>query len=356
MPDPTAPPTGTVTFLFTDIEGSTRLWQDDPEAMRPALVEHDDASRDVIAKRRGFVFKHTGDGLAAAFASAGDAVDAAVDAQARLTGLPFRVRMGLHTGEAELRGGDYFGSTVNRCARLMGVARGGQILCSEATAALVRDRDDLVDLGEHRLRDLSRRERVWQVGDGEFGALTSLDRDVTNLRSFGSTFVGRQEELATVADDVAESRLVTLTGVGGVGKTRLAVQAAADLLPRFADGVWVGELAAAANADDMTQVVALALGVAPRQHMTVTESIVDFLRTRQVRMVLDNACGPCGRCRSRRPVPSRAMRWCCSRNGPGSLILTSRWIPRRQGRWWRSADGWTVSRWPSSWPRAGWRR
>src|SRR4029450_12756642 len=184
------PPTGTVTFLFTDIEGSTRRWQDEPDAMRALLVDHDAILRDVIDKHRGHLFKHTGDGVAAAFASASDAVNAAVEAQARLVdGLP--ARMGLHTGEAERREGDYFGSTLNRCARLMGVAHGGQIVCSESTASLVRDRDDLRDLGEHRLRDLSRAERVWQVGGGEFSALRSLDTARTNLPLQLSSFGGR---------------------------------------------------------------------------------------------------------------------------------------------------------------------
>ena len=146
-----SPPTGTVTFLFTDVEGSTRRWQDEPEAMRALLAEHDVSLRDVIVKHNGVLFKHTGDGVAALFASASDACAAAVDAQSRLVGV-LPVRMGLHTGEAELREGDYFGSTLNRCARLMGVAHGGQIVCGEVTAGLVRDRV--------RRSSLVRRERA----------------------------------------------------------------------------------------------------------------------------------------------------------------------------------------------------
>ncbi len=280
-------PSGTVTFLFSDIEGSTRRWQDEPEAMRALLVEHDTILRDVIVKHHGYLFKHTGDGVAAVFASAADACAAAVDAQARLHGV-LPVRMGLHTGEAELRDGDYFGSTLNRCARLMGVAHGGQVVCSAATVELVRDRDDLTDLGEHRLRDLSRPERVWQVGGGDFSRLRSLDAARTNLPLLGNVFVGRQSEMVEIVGALGESRLVTLTGVGGVGKTRLAVQVAAELLPGFADGVWVCELAAASTGEDMVQVVASALGVVQRQQMTLAGSIVDFLRTRQVLVVLDN--------------------------------------------------------------------
>ncbi len=280
-------PSGTVTFLFSDIEGSTRRWQDEPEAMRAWLVEHDAIWREVIEKHRGHLFKHTGDGVAAVFSSASDAVDAAVDAKARLAEV-LPVRMGLHTGEAELRDGDYFGSTLNRCARLMGIAHGGQVVCSAATVELVRDRDDLRDLGEHRLRDLSRAERVWQIGGGEFPALRSLTAASTNLPSLGNAFIGRVAELDAVAKELSEARLVTLTGVGGVGKTRLAMQVAAEALPRFVDGVWLCELAAAANADEMMPVVALALGVVQRPQMTLTESIVDFLRPRQTLIVLDN--------------------------------------------------------------------
>ena len=134
-----SPPTGTVTFLFTDIEGSTRRWQDEPEAMRALLVEHDAILRDVIDKRHGWLFTHTGDGVAAVFASAADGVSAAVDAQVPLAEV-LPVRMGLHTGEAELRDGDYFGSTLNRCARLMGVAHGRQIVCGEVRVASTHPR------------------------------------------------------------------------------------------------------------------------------------------------------------------------------------------------------------------------
>src|SRR4051812_9505661 len=155
-------------------------------------------------------------------------------------------------------------------------------------AELIRDGEDLRDVGPHRLRDVNRAERVWQVGDGDFAALRSLDAARTNLPLQLSSFVGRESEMAEIGNALNVSRLVTLTGVGGVGKTRLAVQIAAEVLPRFADGVWLCELAAAANGDEMVQVVALALGVVQRQQMTLAESIVDFLRTREMLVVLDN--------------------------------------------------------------------
>src|SRR5580658_3521720 len=167
-----AGPSGTVTFLFTDIEGSTRLWQDDESAMRSALSRHDELLRQAVADHNGIVFSTMGDGLAAAFTSASAAVTAALasqqllEAEAWPTATPIRVRMGLHTGEAELRDGDYFGTAVNRAARLMAIGHGGQVLVSSQTAGLIGDggRLTLVDLGEHRLRDLASVEHVYQVG------------------------------------------------------------------------------------------------------------------------------------------------------------------------------------------------
>ncbi|MEO5839828.1 MAG: adenylate/guanylate cyclase domain-containing protein [Acidimicrobiales bacterium] len=282
-----SPPTGTVTFLFTDIEGSTRRWQDEPEAMRALLVEHDAILRDVIDKHRGFLFKHTGDGVAAVFASAADAVAAAVDAQARLQDV-LPVRMGLHTGEAELRDGDYFGSTFKRCARLMGVAHGGQVVCGAATAALVRDRDDLRDLGVHRLRDLSEPEQVFQIGAGVFAPLRSLDASPGNLPLQLSSFIGRGEDLAEVLDEVSGHRLVTLTGVGGVGKTRLALQAAAELVPRYGDGAWLVELAPVGDGDGVAAAVLMALALRQHQGKSLEQSVIDSLQSRQALVVLDN--------------------------------------------------------------------
>ena len=166
-------PAGTVTFLFTDLEGSTRLWEEHPEAMKDALARHDEIVRDAIAAHDGWVVKTTGDGVHAVFATAHDAVAAAVTAQRGLTNesqddaVPLRVRMGLHTGVAELRDGDYFGSSVNRAARLMAAAHGGQIVVSLTTEQLVRDvlgaEIKLIDLGEHRLRDLAAPISVFQT-------------------------------------------------------------------------------------------------------------------------------------------------------------------------------------------------
>ena len=279
-------PTGTVTFLFTDIEGSTRRWQDDPESMRALLVDHDEILRDVIEKHHGHLFKHTGDGVAAVFPSASDAVDAAVDAQARLVEV-LPVRMGLHTGEAELRDGDYFGSTLNRCARLMGIGHGGQVLCSEATAGLVRDRDDLVDLGEHRLRDLTRAERVFQLGGEQFPTLRSIDSVPSNLPTVLTDLVGRSGDVTELSQLVVEDRLVTLTGTGGVGKTRLSLAVAAAVAGEFFDGVWLVELAPVSDAAGIVRATATALGVAATVGIEEA-AVVEFLRGRRLVLVLDN--------------------------------------------------------------------
>jgi predicted ATPase/class 3 adenylate cyclase len=298
----TALPSGTVTFLFTDVEGSTRLWEERREAMRGALARHDEIVQDAIAGHGGHVVKTTGDGFHAVFASAHDAVGAALEAQFAVEheGWPdavrLRVRMGVHTGEAEQRAGDYYGSALNRAARLMGAAHGGQILVSGVTAALVGDElaegVTIAALGEHRLRDLAAPIAVFQLrAPGlaeEFPVLRSLDAYPSNLPTELTSFVGRVDEVEQIAGALEEGRLITLTGVGGVGKTRLALQAAAQVLPRFADGVWVCELAVANDVDAMVQVMATALGVNPGPSVALDDAVVGFLRSREVLLVMDN--------------------------------------------------------------------
>ena len=253
-------PAGTVTFLFTDLEGSTRLWELYPDAMKAALARHDALLREAVEAHAGSIVKMTGDGAHAVFTSARDALDAAVRVQQRLGSMvwedtePLKVRMGLHTAEAEMRDGDYFGSEVNRAARLMNIAHGGQIVVSAATALLSEAAGiELRELGEHRLAGLSRPERVWQVCaaglDSEFPPLRSLDARPGNLPRQPTSFVGRETQVAEVAALVRSRPLVTLTGVGGVGKTRLAFEVAAEVVADFPDGVWVCELASLGNPD-----------------------------------------------------------------------------------------------------------
>ncbi len=288
-------PSGTVTFLFTDIEGSTRLWQADETLMRTALSRHDELLRKSVADHDGTVFSTMGDGIAAAFGSALAAVSAAVDAQGLLaaevwsTVTPIRVRMGLHTGEAELRDGDYFGTAVNRVARLMAIGHGGQILCSSATAELaVSPEVTLTDLGEQRLRDLDRPTRVFQVGEGSFPPLRSLDSFPGNLPLQMSTFVGRQEEIERISTSLTDSRVVTLIGVGGVGKTRLALQGAAEVLPRFKDGVWLCELASVRDPDRVVDAIGSVFKVTARPGWRLEDSLVAYLRDQELLLVLDN--------------------------------------------------------------------
>ena len=281
-------PSGTVTFLFTDIEGSTLRWEADADGMRLALAAHDEVLRASIEGHGGWLFKHTGDGVCAAFQSARGAVDAAVAAQ-RLLELP--VRMGIATGEAEQRGDDYFGPALNRAARVMAVGHGGQVLVSVSTAGLVSGLD-LMDLGEHRLRDLSGVEHLFQVrADGlatTFPGLKTVNAVPGNLPRQTTSFVGRDVEVKELAELVKAHDLVTLTGVGGVGKTRLAVQVAAELVPDFVDGVWLVELAPVGDPAAVPDAVASALGIIVRAATTVTASVAQALAGRRLLVVLDN--------------------------------------------------------------------
>jgi predicted ATPase/class 3 adenylate cyclase len=295
-------PSGTVTFLFTDLEVSTRLWEQEPEAMRGALARHDAILRDAVAAHGGHVVKGTGDGIHAAFATADAAVHAAIDAQlavgAERWGVsePLRVRMGIHTGVAELRDGDYFGPSVNRAARLMSAAHGGQAVVSLATEELVRDASragtELLDLGEHRLRDLGRPERVFQIAHPglprDFPPLRSLEHPPGTLPVFLTSFVGRRRELESVRDALRQSRIVTLIGVGGVGKTRLAVQVAAEALADYPDGAWFCELAPVIDRRAVPEAVAACLDVRVQPGESRTESLLTFLRDKRLLLVLDN--------------------------------------------------------------------
>jgi hypothetical protein len=205
-------PTGTITFLITDIEQSTRRWEEAPGEMREALAKHDGMLRQAIESAGGWLFKHTGDGVVAAFASPRSAAEAAMTAQ-RLLELP--VRMAICTGEAELRGEDYFGPALNRAARIMAAGHGGQIIIAAATAAIVNDLD-LIDLGEHRLRDLSQPQRLYQLrAEGlrsEFPPLKSLNFVPGNLPVPTTSFLGREKDVADVAALLGTVRLLTLTG------------------------------------------------------------------------------------------------------------------------------------------------
>ena len=293
-----------LTFLFTDVEGSTRLWEQHPQQMQSALERHEVLLRSAIADVNGDVVKTTGDGLMAVFGLPTAAVSAALSAQRALLGeswparCAIRVRMGIHTGEAEARGGDFFGPAVNRAARIMAVGHGGQILLSGATAVLLDGglpaTATLRDLGEHRLKDLGRPEHLFQLADrdlpSEFPPLATLDRRPNNLPTQASAFVGRDSVLHDLRErlDDAAVRLVTLTGPGGTGKTRLALRAAADQIDRFTDGVFFVDLVTATDGDAVLALVAAAVGLADTTERSPLNELRRHFRSQQVLLVLDN--------------------------------------------------------------------
>jgi predicted ATPase/class 3 adenylate cyclase/DNA-binding CsgD family transcriptional regulator len=290
-------PVGTVTFLLADIEGSTRLWENDPEAMTAAVARLDQVIANVIAAHDGHrpVEQGEGDSFVIVFTRASDASAAAIHLQeAELS--PIRLRIGIHTGEAQLRDqANYVGPAVNRTARLRDTAHGGQTVLSQATRDLVVDQlpkgASVVDLGTHRLRDLARPEQVFQLcpsaGPVEFPPLRSLDAFPHNLPVQLTSFVGRVGDLRELRGLLRDTRLLTLTGTGGAGKTRLALQLAADALMEFADGVWVADLAPVTSPDLAATVAAHAVGIR-NEGSSVTDGMVRHLRPKRVLLVLDN--------------------------------------------------------------------
>lgn len=294
----------TLTFLFTDLESSTRLWEQFPEAMQPALGRHDALLRSAVETCQGQVVKTTGDGLMAVFLSAVDGVNACLQAQLSLRQEPWgvteplRVRMGLHVGEAQPRAGDYYGPAVNRAARLMSAAHGGQVLLSATAAALVADLLPegmaLRDLGEHRLKDLTRPEHIFQLLHpdltSDFPAIASLDSRPNNLPAQPTPLIGREAELAEITKrlDSPSMRLLTLTGPGGIGKTRLALQAAADRIDRFEDGVHFIDLAPARDPESALSAIAQTLGIRETSEGPLLNQLIEQLRAMKMLLVLDN--------------------------------------------------------------------
>ena len=295
-------PRGNVTFLFTDIERSSQLWEMHPQTMGRALAQHDDLMRAALSGHHGYVFKTVGDAFCVAFSSALDAVRAAIAAQRELAAAaweetgPLRVRMALHSGEAEQREGDYFGRTLNRVARVLAAGHGGQMLLSSVTAERVREKlppdAELRDLGERRLKDLSRPERIFQlvVRDlpAEFPPLRSLEVLPNNLPAQVTTFVGRSREMAEVKRLLGTTRLLTLTGPGGTGKTRLSLQVAADVLDQFSHGVWLIELATLADGTLVPEAIADAVEIREAPGRPTLDTLMDALQARHLLLVLDN--------------------------------------------------------------------
>src|SRR5215203_5046223 len=297
-------PTGPLTFLFTDVEGSTKLWERNPEAMSKALSHHDELIRNAVEANGGFVFKTVGDAFHVAFSAAAEAVEAALDAQKSLlseeweeTG-PLRVRIALHTGTAEERGGDYFGPTLNRAARLLSAGHGGQVLLSLSTQELVGDQlpigVELRDLGVRRLKDLFGPEHIFQLTapdlPASFPPLKTLDVRLNNLPIQPTPLLGREREVAEIADLLrhADVRLLTLTGTGGTGKTRLALQSAAELIDDFEDGVFLVALAPISDSELVASTVAGALSVSESAGRALKEDLREYLSNKELLLVLDN--------------------------------------------------------------------
>ncbi len=295
-------PTGTVTFLFTDIEGSTRLLQQLGERYADVLETHRRLLRGVIQQTRGYEFESQGDAVLAAFGSARDALAAAVAAQRALhsypwpEGAPVRVRMGLHTGHPTVKGSGYVGLVLHATARISQAGHGGQILTSQVTRDLVADDlppgVTLRSLGVHRLKDLSQPQTIFQVVDPDlpnsFPPLKLLDAVLNNLPIQLSSFIGREREIVQVKQLFATTRLLTLTGSGGCGKTRLALQAAAEVLEDFEDGVWLVEFASVSDPNLVAQKVAFTLNLREQQGRPLLATIADYLQLKHLLLVLDN--------------------------------------------------------------------
>lgn len=294
----TLAPSDRATFLFTEVEDATLLWEDYAADVDVVLARHDTLLRTAVSDHGGQVFTSSGDGFGAVFANPDDAVGAAVAAQRALAietwpgDLRLRARMGLETGAARVRDGSYLGPAPNRAARIMAAAHGGQVLVGARTAALL-DGDELVDLGDHRLPDLPRAERLFQVfvsseSPSRFPSPRTRDAHRGNLPMPSAGLIGRERILDEVTALVLAHRLVTLTGVGGVGKTRLSIEVGATLVDHYPDGVWMVELAALTDAAVVPDAIATTLGVTPKAGTTMTQAVVDALSGRRALLVLDN--------------------------------------------------------------------
>lgn len=303
MPPDNAAPTGTVTFLYTDIEGSTKLAREHPEALPRLLERHRDILSRAVQAQGGYVMRSVGDAFCVAFHTAGDALHAAVKAQHDLHAEPWevasvKVRMGIHTGRADYRpDGEYDGYlTLSHVQRLMSAAHGGQVLLSAATEELVRDELPagvaLRDLGERRLKDVVRPERIYQVIlpglPADFPSIRTLDAHRHNLPAQLTSFIGREKELAEVRQLLSSHRLVTLTGAGGAGKTRLSLEVAQQVLAQFPDGVWLAELALITDADLIPEPLLAIFNLRGDPHRPAADILRDQLRDRSMLLLLDN--------------------------------------------------------------------
>jgi predicted ATPase/class 3 adenylate cyclase len=295
-------PSGTVTFLFTDIEGSTKLAQENPERWEALRERHHIILQSAMDTNNGYVFQIIGDAFCVAFHTVSDGINASIDAQRKLQNedwgeAPIKVRMGLHTGSAELRGTDYRGYlTLAKVQRVMSVAYGGQILLSNSSAEMLHHElptgITLRDMKEHRLKGLPYTERLWQVVapdlQQEFPLLGSLSEIPNNLPVQLTTFIGREKEVEQIKKRLKKNRLITLTGSGGIGKTRLSIQVASELLSNFPHGVWLVELAPITDTALVIRTVCAALHVTPQGDIPALNALTEYLKSKKVLLVVDN--------------------------------------------------------------------
>jgi predicted ATPase/class 3 adenylate cyclase len=300
-----------VVLLFTDIEDSTAKWEASSTSMSSALERHDEVLATAVEQFGGSRLKHTGDGVIAHFKDVPAAIGAAIESQRRFRNEDFssvdglRVRMGIHTGRAQERDGDLFGSALNQCGRVMSVAHGGQVVTTSKVAiALSEDYGEwctasevsLVDLGVHRFKGLSNPERLYQVShpaiEGLFPSPRSLNAELGNLPAVLSTLIGRDELITDVSDLLLQPGIVTLTGPGGVGKTSIALHVARRLVDRFPDGTWIVDLSNVLDASGVGMAIAQTMGIAPRLGQSIEETLRDAFGVRRALVVLDNAERP----------------------------------------------------------------
>jgi predicted ATPase/class 3 adenylate cyclase len=304
MPEAPHLPSGTITFLFTDIEGSTRLWEQFPVRIGQVMTRHDELIESLVEEHHGVIVRPRGEGDSrfAVFSRASEALAAADKIQRAFSKEPWdlpsplKVRIAIHTGEANLRDGDYYGAAVNRCARLRTLAHGGQILLSQTTRSLVNGSlpkgMNLHDLGEHKLKDLKVPERIYQlIVDGlptDFPPLRGQDNSLTNFPVALTSFIGRDHELAEVERLLTSRRLLTITGPGGSGKTRLALQAGTDLINSYPHGVWLVDLSPLSNPSYITSYFMSGLGIREEVNYAPIDTLVDFMKDKTLLILLDN--------------------------------------------------------------------
>ncbi len=301
IPSPLAP-LRTITFLFTDIEGSSLLWEHHPDAMASVIEQHDRLLSSLCTQKGGYVFKRMGDGICAAFEAPLSAITAAIQIQRTLAiehweGIDcLRVRIGIHTGVAVWRENDYFGQALNRVARIMSAAHGGQILISRVTAELLKDFGSdnwsLRHLGEHRLKGLERSEHLYQVLaeslESQFPFLRTLEEIPNNLPRLTTSFIGRVKELDEVKRLIASHTLLTLVGSGGTGKTRMALEAATDTVADYPDGIWLVELALISDGHHVLEAIAAAFELRSEGNTYLEEVLLNYLRSKNLLLLLDN--------------------------------------------------------------------